>query len=127
MDTTNPSAFSAAFSISATDLATALDGLRPPLLLDVRKNAAFAASGYMLPGAVHRDPLTVADWGSQLAEAPSVVVHCVHGHEVSINTAQALRQMGIDARYLEGGFEGWREQGLPLTHKPRTDDRQVQP
>jgi Fe-Mn family superoxide dismutase len=115
MDTTNPSQF----SVSATSLAAALGWPCPPLLLDVRKNGAFAESTCMLPGALHRDPFAVAHWGQSLRHASLVVVHCVHGHEVSINTMLALRQMGIDARYLEGGIEGWRTQGLPVTHKPQ--------
>jgi hypothetical protein len=36
----------------------------------------------------------------------------VHGHEVSQNVAAALREAGINARYLEGGLEeGWRGHG----------------
>lgn len=86
----------------------------PPLLLDVRNNDAFVESTCMLPGALHRDPFAVEHWGWPLRGASPVVVYCVHGHEVSIITALTLRQMGIDARYLEGGIEGWRAQGLPV-------------
>jgi hypothetical protein len=31
---------------------------------------------------------------------------------------RALRQQGVDAHYLEGGIEAWREQALPVMSKP---------
>ncbi len=114
MDTTKPSSF----SVSPSVLARALDGLRPPLLIDVRKNQAFAASASTLLGALRRDPLEVAQWARTLPPAASVVVYCIHGHEVGVNTMQALRDQGIEATFLEGGIEAWREQGLPVVAKP---------
>ena len=42
--------------------------------------------------------------GRRCPRGASVVVYCVHGHEVSQNAAKAL-----GARYLEGGIEAWRE------------------
>jgi len=114
MDTTKPSAF----SVSPAALASLLDGPIPPLLIDVRKNAAFAESPCMLSGALRRDPLEVARWAAGLPPATSVVVYCVHGHEVGCNTMRALRQQGVDAHYLEGGIEAWREQALPVMSKP---------
>jgi hypothetical protein len=45
------------------------------------------------------------------------VAYCVHGHEVSQNVASALRQLGVQAAYLEGGIAGWKDQGLPTRRK----------
>jgi hypothetical protein len=45
-----------------------------------------------------------------------VVVHCVHGHEVSQSVATALRAAGVDAVYLQDGIAGWTAKGLP-THR----------
>jgi hypothetical protein len=42
----------------------------------------------------------------------------VRGREVSQNAAAALKDAGIAARYLEGGFEAWKAAGAPLDHKP---------
>jgi len=114
MDTTKPSAS----SFSPAALASLLDGPKPPLLIDVRKNPAFAESPCMLPGALRRDPLELARWATSLPPAARVVVYCVHGHEVSCDITQALRQQGLDAHYLEGGIEAWREQALPVVAKP---------
>ena len=56
----------------------------------MRKNEAFAASAYLLPGALRRDPLQVAQWAADLPGASAVLLYCVHGHEVK-NTVTTLR------------------------------------
>lgn len=122
MDTTKPSL---SLSSSAPDdacapalLATQLAVQGAPLVIDVRKHEAFTASGYTLPGALRRDPLQVDTWVDTLPAAGTMLVYCVHGHEVSQDTLRALRQRGIHAQFLQGGIEAWRELGLPLTPKP---------
>jgi rhodanese-related sulfurtransferase len=114
MDTTKPSTY----FVSPTEFATQLCGATAPLIVDVRKNEALAASAYLLPGALRRDPLQVAQWAATLPVAASVLVYCIHGHEVSLGTVTALRQRGLNASFLQGGIEAWREQAQPLVAKP---------
>jgi rhodanese-related sulfurtransferase len=107
-------------SITASQLKTDLAGSRAPLLIDVRRAAAYRSAPDMAAGALRRDPAQVAAWGRELPRAGSVVVYCVHGHEVSQNAATALREMGLNARFLEGGLEeGWKAAGGELTGKPK--------
>lgn len=115
MDTTDSPAFST--SIPPSDLARQLACNNPPLLIDVRKNEAFAASDHTLPGALRRDPLLLDDWAAKLPPAAAVLVYCVHGHEVSQTVQRGLQQQGINARFLQGGIEGWRAAGLPVMPK----------
>jgi len=89
-------------SITPAALRQALSSEQPPLVIDVRKPPAFLAATDMIRGALRRDPLRVADWRGTLPSAASVVVYCVHGHEVSQDVAKTL---GV--RYLEGGIEHW--------------------
>jgi len=105
------------FSISAQALYDRLGIAAAPILIDVRRAAAFEADERMLIAALRRDPVDVARWGAQLRVDKPVVVYCVHGHEVSQQTAVALRGIGLDARYLEGGIARWAELGLPLRKK----------
>lgn len=105
-------------SISASSLQHALAAAEPPLVVDVRRSPAFRESPHLIRGALRRDPERVADWARTLPRASSVVVACVHGHEVSQSAAAALGKLGIKARYLEGGVEGWREYGGTLAAKP---------
>ena len=100
-------------SISAASLRQSLASDQPPLVIDVRKGLAFHGAPDLVRGALRRDPLRVADWAKNLPAAASVVVYCVHGHEVSQGAAQAL-----GAKYLEGGIEGWRAAGGELARKP---------
>ena len=106
-------------AISASDLRKQLSGDAPPIVIDVRRPPAFMASDEMLGGALRRDPGKAEAWARTLPAASSVVVYCVHGHEVSQRTAAALEEAGLNARYLEGGLEeGWKSLGAPLDRKP---------
>ncbi|HSF21906.1 MAG TPA: rhodanese-like domain-containing protein, partial [Burkholderiales bacterium] len=99
-------------SITAIELKSALADRQPPLVIDVRRPPAFRAAPDMAAGALRRDPGAVAGWAKTLPRAASIVTYCVHGHEVSQNAAKALREIGISARYLEGGLEeGWKAAG----------------
>ncbi len=79
-------------------------------LVDVRKPEARAASGFGMPGVQWRHPFDAINWVDSLPRH-RVVVFCVHGHEVSQAVAGYLRDEGVDALYLEGGFEAWKEAG----------------
>jgi rhodanese-related sulfurtransferase len=122
MDTTQPSLFlysdDPAHACSATDLAAQNHANDASLLIDVRKHGAFIDASSTLPGALRRDPLQLDAWVNTLPAARAVCVYCVHGHEVSQGVARALRAQGRAARFLVGGIEAWRAQGLPLAAKP---------
>ena len=100
-------------SVSAASLRQSLASEQPPLVIDVRKNERFREAPDLIRGALRRDPLRVADWAKSLPAVASVVVYCVHGHEVSQGAAKAL-----GAAYLEGGIEAWRKSGGELIGKP---------
>ena len=102
------------FFISPVELKARLDGSALPLILDVRKRAAFDESGLMLPDAMWHDPFEIAQWIGDLAKDKPLIVYCVHGHEVSQGAAQTLRDAGFDAHVLTGGFEAWREAGFDV-------------
>jgi rhodanese-related sulfurtransferase len=104
--------------ISPSDLQAAVASGQAGLIVDVRREAAFRAAPAMIAGALRRDPELVARWAPELPSASSVIVYCVHGHELSQSAAAELRQLGIRARYLEHGFAGWAESGFPLARKP---------
>ena len=86
-------------------------------LLDVRRAGVFEAASQMLPAAQWRDPGQIGDWGPTLDREREVVVYCVYGHEVGRTTAMRLRALGLQARFLRGGFDGWQSAGLPLVNK----------
>jgi rhodanese-related sulfurtransferase len=104
-------------SISSDDLYARLGTGNAPMLVDVRKQEAFASDDRMIIGAVHRPPGDVDRWMKSLPTGRPVVAYCVHGHEVSQGVATSLRAAGIEARYLEGGIAAWKEKHLPTRRK----------
>ena len=107
-------------SISFQELQSVITSSRPPLVIDVRRPPAFRSAPDMIAGALRRDPAAVASWAKELPRSSSVVAYCVHGHEVSQGAAKVLKEIGISARYLEGGLEeGWKAAGGKLMSKPK--------
>jgi rhodanese-related sulfurtransferase len=104
-----------AIAISAVELQHRLPDFPPVTLIDVRRQDAFARDPVVIPGALRRAPEVQAVWAADVEPWRPVVVYCVHGHEVSQNAAAALRDRGIAARHLDGGIDGWRALGLPVT------------
>jgi rhodanese-related sulfurtransferase len=110
-------------SVSPQDLYSAIGAAAAPVLIDVRRNGAFAADNRMIVGAIRRNPDEIQNWRQELASGRAIVVYCVHGHEVSQQAASALRSGGVNASYLEHGIAGWAEQRLPMRGKRDTEPR----
>ena len=98
-------------SISPTDLHARIGTASAPIVVDVRRTVP-SPSDRLIVSAFHQPPNEVARW-SHLALGRPVVVYCRQGHDVSQGVAAALRAAGIEAVYLDGGFAGWTENGLP--------------
>ena len=103
--------------ISAAQLIKLLGSKRSPLLLDVRRAAAFEADERVIASAVWRDPFNMEEWLKFMPRHRDIVAYCVHGHEISKNTCEALRAAGLDARFLEGGIEAWNQAAGPTVRK----------
>jgi rhodanese-related sulfurtransferase len=99
-------------------------------LVDIRSNGAREHDG-IVPGSLHV-PRTVlewrlapdSEWRSPHAPGPDarVVLLCDHGHS-SVLAAAALVDLGFArAGDVVGGFEAWREAGLPTAPAPQRDD-----
>jgi rhodanese-related sulfurtransferase len=100
-------------SISPHHLYAKLESDSAPIVVDVRRAADFAIADKLVAPAFHRSPDEVEHWRSDLPSGRPVVAYCFHGKELSQGVAAALRLMGVDANFLEGGIADWTEQGLP--------------
>ncbi len=110
---------------AATDALAVESGTVAPArstIVDVRRSAMFEQAATMLPGARWRDPAHVADWATELPPGQDVLVYCVYGHEVGRATALKLRALGVPARFIAGGIDGWTQAGLPLSAKSAAQD-----
>ncbi len=97
--------------ISPNQLKSLIGTPEGPVIIDVRRRQAFETSELMIATAEWRHPEKTAQWAAGLPREAQVVVYCVHGHEVSQGAAEALRGLGVDARFLEGGIEAFIEAG----------------
>ena len=101
------------FSISPHELYSVIGTAAAPLLIDVRREPAFAADEWIIAGAVRRPPDAV----ERITGGRAVVVYCTHGGAVSQGVAANLRERRIAAFFLEGGIAAWGEEKLPLRRK----------
>ena len=101
------------------------------LIVDTRSSEARRRDG-VIPGALHV-PRTVLEWrlDPETADAyrsphaagldQQVVVVCDHGYSSSL-AAATLQDLGFSrATDIAGGFEAWKEQGLPVAAAPAID------
>jgi rhodanese-related sulfurtransferase len=99
-------------------------------LIDIRSERARSRDG-IVPGAVHI-PRTVLEWRldpDSATRSPHVggldarvLVLCDHGYS-SVLAAATLVDLGFSrAGDVVGGFEAWREAGLPVVPAPAVDE-----
>src|SRR6476646_2492346 len=90
-----------------------------PTLIDVRDNPTA-----LVPGSQtrHHDELEL--WAGKVG-GPAVVI-CKQGKDRAAGAAAWLRHVGVDAEILDGGFEAWVAEGLPVvdstTLPPRDEE-----
>ncbi len=81
------------------------------LLLDVRTKTDLASFHYAIPGAEWRDPDAVDAWSADLPRDHEVVIYCARGGPVSNRVLDHLREIKINARFIEGGIAAWKAAG----------------
>ena len=116
-------------AITCDKLAKLIGTPRAPVVLDIRREALRAedrrliAAARPLPDAA----LTPAGLAALAADlCGPVVVACAEGHGRSQGLAAWLRQAGIAAEYLEGGYAAWRGGGHPTLDPGRITGRDAQ-
>jgi Fe-Mn family superoxide dismutase len=95
----------------------AQDEIGGAMVLDTRRAAVFDEAPTRVPGARWLDPATVGAWAPTLPAERPLIVYCVYGHEVGRATTLRLRALGLNARFLRGGIDGWQAAGRPLEAK----------
>jgi hydroxyacylglutathione hydrolase len=108
-----PERIAHASRVTAPQLATALRGPLPPVLLDVRNPGELAEGA--IPGTWH---IPLAQLPHRLTEIPStrpVVTYCAGGYRSSV-AASLLRRAGVtDVSDLLGGYGAWAALAQPVS------------
>lgn len=100
-------------SISADKLARLIGTAKAPVIIDVRDDDALAADQRLIPASICKPYATAETWASRY-QGQTVAVVCQRGKKLSEGAAAWLRHHGAEAEVVEGGFESWRDAGLPL-------------
>jgi rhodanese-related sulfurtransferase len=100
-------------TISIEKLVRLIGTPRCPTLIDVRADDAFDADPYLIPSSQHYtfEKLGVS---SEVPGSQPAVVICQEGTSLSQGVAAWLRERGVPAEVLEGGFDAWKQAKLPL-------------
>ncbi len=94
----------------------ARQGNIPPFIVDLRHPLDYLPDPRVLPGAVRVSPADLTAHQKLLPRDRDVILYCTcPSEETSAKVALQLHKFGINrVRPLRGGFEGWRDLGLPL-------------
>ncbi len=103
--------------INVAELKSMLDqSEKKPFVLDVRHMDDRDRSGVRILETPWRDSHCVSEWAGDLPKDRPIVVYCAYGFWVSQDAAGELRELGIDARSLEGGVAAWCAMNYPVTN-----------
>jgi len=97
--------------VSVGDLSALVGSGAAPVIVDVRTDDDFALEPRLVPASRRRDWHDVSAWAPHYSCARPVVVICQKGLKLSHGVAAWLRQQGVPAKSLMGGFEAWRAAG----------------
>lgn len=81
------------------------------LVFDVRREADYAASNEIIPGAMWKNPEKIDIWVNALPRTLDVIIYCVRGGGVSNSVVDRLQAEGVKARFIEGGIEAYKAAG----------------
>jgi len=110
-------------SLSVEELAARLAQGDPVQVLDARPRHHISRTVDLMEGAVWRDPDRVEEWAGELSPDRPVAVYCAYGFHVGCNVTKALRERGLDARYVRGGVSAWYAAGGPRAMRPVGGER----
>lgn len=87
------------------------------LVFDVRREADYAASDEIIPGAMWKNPDKIDAWIGAVPRTLDVVIYCVRGGAVSNAVVDRLHAAGVKARYIEGGLAAYKAAGGKVAPK----------
>jgi Fe-Mn family superoxide dismutase len=100
--------------VGVEEVRALLDSGKSVQFIDARPKHYVSRTQDLVEGATWRDPERVQEWMGELSKSEPVVVFCVYGFHVGCRTAIALREAGFDAKYMKGGYSGWKAVGGPV-------------
>ncbi|MGE5259260.1 MAG: chromate resistance protein ChrB domain-containing protein [Actinomycetota bacterium] len=100
-------------TISIEKLVRLIGTPKCPTLIDVRAEDEFDGDPHLIPSSRHCT-FEKLEFSSEIPPGHAAIVICLDGTSLSQGVAAWLRDKGISAEVLEGGFGAWRQAKLPL-------------
>ena len=100
-------------TISVEKLVRLVGTPKCPALIDVRAEDELDADPHLIPSSRHCT-FEKQEISSEIPAGHPAVVICQEGASLSQGVAAWLRDRGVPAEVLEGGFQGWKQAKLPL-------------
>ena len=101
-------------AVGVEEVKAMLDAGERVQVVDARPRACVSWTQEVMQGATWRDPERVQEWVGELSKSDPVVVFCAYGFHVGCKTAIKLRDLGFDAKFMEGGHSAWKAIGGPV-------------
>jgi Fe-Mn family superoxide dismutase len=98
-------------SVGVEEVKAMLDARTPVQVVDARPRASVSWTQEVMQDATWRDPERVPEWVGELSKSDPVVVYCSYGFHVGCKTAIKLRDLGFDAKFMQGGHSAWKAIG----------------
>jgi Fe-Mn family superoxide dismutase len=98
-------------SVEVEEVKAMLDSGEPVQIVDARPRACVSWTHEVMQGATWRDPERLPEWVGELSKSDPVVVYCAYGFHVGCKTAIKLRDLGFDAKFMQGGHSAWKAIG----------------
>ena len=100
--------------VGVEEVKAMLDAGKPVQVIDARPRHFVSRQQDIMQGATWRDPERVQEWVGELSKSDPVVVFCAYGFHVGCKTAIKLRDLGFDAKFMQGGHSAWKAMGGPM-------------
>jgi superoxide dismutase, Fe-Mn family len=100
-------------AVGVEEVKAMIDAGRPVQVIDARPRHFVSRQQDIMQGATWRDPDRVQEWVGELSKSDPVVVFCAYGFHVGCKTAIKLRDLGFDAKFMQGGHSAWKAIGGP--------------
>src|SRR5947209_5783782 len=105
-------------SVGPEEVKAMLDSGQAVQVVDARPRASLSWTQEVMQGATWRDPERVPEWAIELSKSDPVVVFCSYGFHVGCKTAIKLRDLGFDAKFMQGGHSAWKAIGGSVKRHP---------
>ncbi|HKA41934.1 MAG TPA: Fe-Mn family superoxide dismutase [Burkholderiales bacterium] len=100
--------------VAPEEVKAMLDSGKPVQVIDARPRHFVSRQQDIMQGATWRDPDRVQEWVGELSKSDPVVVFCAYGFHIGCKTAIKLRDLGFDAKFMQGGHSAWKAIGGPM-------------